>query len=401
MKYVDEFRDAAAAQRLIAQIRRLATRRHVVMEVCGGQTHSLLRYGIDDELRDVVELIHGPGCPVCVTPAEDIDLAVQLAQQDGVTLASFGDMLRVPGTRQSLNDARVVGGRVQIVYSPLDAVTLAQRHPDEHVVFFAVGFETTAPATALAVLQAERLGLENFSLLVSHVRVLPAMEALMLTRDQRVQAFLAAGHVCTVTGFRSYEPFVKRFGVPVAVTGFEPIDLLEGIRDCAQQLEAGRAEVTNRYARSVRPAGNEHALAAVNQVYEVSDCPWRGFGVIENGGFRLREEFQEFDSRERFADGLDATQMGSFVGSTTPVDLSVVETEPCPAAEVLSGRIRPNDCPHFGTRCSPESPLGAPMVSSEGACAAYFRYHAATVGEDDASVSSLRATCWSEESAER
>jgi len=392
MKYVDEFRDAALARRLIGEIRRVATRRHVLMEVCGGQTHSLLRYGIDDELRDVVELIHGPGCPVCVTPAEDIDFAVSLAQQEGIMLASFGDMLRVPGTRQSLNDARAAGGRVRIVYSPVDAVTLAQRNPDQHVLFFAVGFETTAPATALAALQAQRLGLENFSMLVSHVRVQPAMEALMVAPGNRVEAFLGAGHVCTITGFDSYEEFAKRFHVPVAVTGFEPIDLLEGILDCVRQLEAATVEVTNQYARSVRRAGNEHALAAINQVYEIADTPWRGFGVIENGGFRLRDEFQRFDARQRFADRLTTERQSGGVDSDSPADLPIVAHEECPIADVLSGRIRPNECPHFGTRCTPEQPLGAPMVSSEGACAAYFRYHTTGGVEDETTLTAQSVT---------
>ncbi|REJ96758.1 MAG: hydrogenase formation protein HypD [Planctomycetota bacterium] len=392
MKFVDEFRDATAVQQLIAQIRRLATRRHVVMEVCGGQTHSLLRYGIDNELRDVVELIHGPGCPVCVTPVGDIDLAVRLALQEGVTVASFGDMLRVPGAYQSLNDARAAGGDVRIVYSPVDAVKLAQRNPDEHVVFFAVGFETTAPATAIAALQAERLRLENLSMLVSHVRVLPAMEALMLAPGNRVEAFLAAGHVCTVTGFRSYETFAKQYGIPVAVTGFEPIDLLEGIRDCVRQLESGRVDVTNQYSRSVRRDGNEHARMAVNQVYEVADRPWRGFGVIKNGGLRLRAQFRKFDARRRFAHVQQSEPIAGIIDAAPTVDLPTVAQPDCPAAEVLSGRLRPADCPHFGTRCSPEKPLGAPMVSSEGACAAYYLYHRTTGVEDEFKLTALGAT---------
>lgn len=361
MKYVDEFRDSSSARRLVEDIRRTATRRWVLMEVCGGQTHSLLRHGIEEELRDTVELIHGLGCPVCVTPADDIDFAQQLALREGVTLASFGDMLRVPGNRRSLLDVRADGGRVRIVYSPLDAVALAQKNPDQHVVFFAVGFETTAPATALAALQARELGLHNFSLLVSHVRVQPAMEALMTSPGNRVEGFLAAGHVCTITGFDSYREFVERFRVPVVVTGFEPIDLLEGIRDCVQQLEAGHAVVTNQYERSVRRNGNEFAQNAVKRVYEIGDCPWRGFGVIPQGGYRLRLEFEKFDARARFP-----FNECSVVASN--------ETNDCPAADVLAGRLRPNECPHFGTRCTPDAPLGAPMVSSEGACAAYFRY---------------------------
>ncbi|MEW4527196.1 hydrogenase formation protein HypD [Maioricimonas sp. JC845] len=367
MKYVDEFRDTRAARRLVDDIRRTATRRWVLMEVCGGQTHSLLRHGIEEELRETVELIHGPGCPVCVTPAEDIDFAQQLALREDVLLTSFGDMLRVPGTRESLLDVRAAGGQVRIVYSPLDAVALAQKHPDRQVVFFAVGFETTAPATALAVRQAEQLGLENFSLLVSHVRVQPAMESILRSPGNRVEGFLAAGHVCTITGFDSYVDFVREFRVPVVVTGFEPVDLLEGIRECVRQLESGRAEVTNCYARSVRREGNRHALVAVEQVYRIADVPWRGLGVIPSGGLRLRPEYARFDARRRFED------------TGCEEELPVITTPDCPAAEVLAGRMRPSDCPQFGSRCTPDSPLGAPMVSSEGACAAYFRYRTPAV----------------------
>lgn len=362
MKYVDEFRDSETARQLVEDIRRFATRKWVLMEVCGGQTHGLLRHGIAEELRDTVELIHGPGCPVCVTPSEDIDFAQRLAIQDNTILASFGDMLRVPGSHRSLLDVRAAGGQVRIVYSPLDAVVLAQRHPDQHVVFFAVGFETTAPATALAALQAQQLRLENFSLLVSHVRVLPAMEALLQSPGNRVEAFLAAGHVCTITGFAAYDDLVRRFRVPVVVTGFEPVDLLEGIRDCIQQLESGCAEVTNQYARSVRREGNEYAQNVIDRVYRADNCPWRGLGVIAEGGLRLCPEFERFDARQRFKE-LNA-----------PNDFAVIATETCPAADVLTGQLKPPDCPHFGSRCTPDSPLGAPMVSSEGACAAYFRY---------------------------
>ena len=375
MKYVDEFRDSFGARRLVADIRRTATRRWTLMEVCGGQTHSLLRHGIEDELTNTVELIHGPGCPVCVTPIEDIDLAQQLAMREGVVVASFGDMLRVPGSRRSLLDVRAHGGSVRIVYSPMDAVTLAQSNPDMHVVFFAVGFETTTPATALAALQAKQLGLDNFSLLVSHVCVQPAMEALMLAPGNRVQGFLAAGHVCTITGFSSYEDFVMRFQVPVVVTGFEPIDLLEGLRDCVQQLESGRSEVTNKYARSVRRDGNEAAQNTVASVYQVEDCPWRGFGVIPNGGLRLKPDFAQFDVRIRFQfSGHDPDETPSLARSSIDHD--------CPAADVLAGRMKPTACPHFGTRCTPDSPLGAPMVSSEGACAAYFRYRSTSSAHD-------------------
>ncbi len=373
MKYVDEFRDPGAAEQLAAAIRKLASRRWVLMEVCGGQTHSLLRHGIEEVLHNTVELIHGPGCPVCVTPVEAIDFAQQLALHENVIVASFGDMLRVPGSRETLLGVRGRGGKVKTVYSPLDAVMLAQRHPDQQVVFFAVGFETTAPATALAVLQAERLELENFSLLVSHVRVQPAMEALMNSPDNRVQGFLAAGHVCTITGFDTYEEFVQQYRVPVVVTGFEPIDLLEGILECVRQLEAGRAEVSNCYARSVRQEGNQSAQDIVTQVYEIDDRPWRGFGTVPRGGYRLRAKYQKFDAEKRFE------------GVAPNSELPVIAVETCRAADVLAGRLRPTQCPEFGLHCTPDSPLGAPMVSSEGACAAYFHYHSTDADQEFAS----------------
>lgn len=328
------------------------------MEVCGGQTHSLLRHGIDAELEGTVELIHGPGCPVCVTQLEAIDLAQRIAARSDCLLTSFGDMLRVPGSRQSLLDVRAGGGNVRAVYSPLDAVELARTNPQWQVVFFAVGFETTAPATALAVQQAERLGLDNFALLVAHVRVQPAMEMLAAAPDNRVQAFLAAGHVCTVMGYETYDEFCQRFRMPVVVTGFEPVDLLEGILACVRQLESKQAQVQNRYSRSVRPEGNPAARDVVAEVYEVCDRPWRGMGVVAAGGLRLRERWKAFDAERRFA---------------LP-DLHIIESNECRAGDVLVGRIRPTDCPSFGTRCTPEQPLGAPMVSSEGACAAYFHY---------------------------
>ncbi|MBI1312179.1 hydrogenase formation protein HypD [bacterium] len=366
MKYLDEFRDPVLARRLLDEIRERVTRPRVLMEVCGGQTHSLLRYGIETELQGNVELIHGPGCPVRVTPAEAINFAQELALQPDVVVASFGDMLRVPGSTRSLADVRGAGGNVRIVYSPLDAIELARKKSDRHVVFFAVGFETTAPATALAVLQAAALGLDNFSLLVAHVRVLPAMEALMAAPGCRVQGFLAAGHVCTVTGFEEYDDFVRRHRTPVVVTGFEPVDLLGGILDCVTQLEEGRAEVTNQYARSVQRSGNVASQDVVGQVYEIADTPWRGLGVIPAGGYRLRPEFQMFDAAYRFADVASQQVTNSSVGNSGSSE--------CHSGEVLSGRLRPIECPAFGTRCTPESPLGAPMVSSEGACSAYFRY---------------------------
>ena len=359
MKYVDEFRESDAATRLVATIRRTATRRWTLMEVCGGQTHNLLRYGIDSALADCVELIHGPGCPVCVTPIEAIDTAQELALRPRTILASFGDMLRVPGSRGTLQRVQAEGGRVAVVYSPLDAVELARQRPEDQVVFFAVGFETTAPATALAVQQAAHYGLDNFSLLVAHVRVLPAMETLAAATDHSVQAFLAAGHVCTVTGYADYEAFVRRARLPVVVTGFEPIDLLVGILACIRQLEVGDARLENYYTRSVCREGNLAAQRLVDEVYAVCDSPWRGFGSPPRGGLCLRDEWRRFDARQRF----QATR--------------AVAEEPaeCLAGDVLTGRIRPTECPHFGARCTPESPLGAPMVSTEGACAAYHRYN--------------------------
>jgi hydrogenase expression/formation protein HypD len=361
MKYLDEYRDPAAAHKLADEIRRRATRRWTIMEVCGGQTHSLLRHGIDEELEGAVELIHGPGCPVCVTPVELINLAQQIAMRDDCVLVSFGDMLRVPGTEQSLLDIRAQGGRVQGVYSPLDAVALAKRNTAQQVVFFAVGFETTAPATALAVKQADRLGLENLSLLVAHVRVQPAMEAILTSPHNRVQAFLAAGHVCTVMGWESYIDLAARYHVPIAVTGFEPVDLLAGVLECVRQLEAGQATVSNQYGRNVQQFGNVAAQALVNEVYEVHDLPWRGIGMLRQGGLALRPDWERFDAVKRF--GLAESRL--------------VEPGECRSGDVLAGRIRPPECLSFATRCTPERPLGAPMVSSEGACAAYFRYRAA------------------------
>ncbi len=363
MKFIDEFRDPVLATELVRRIRATAKQPWVLMEVCGGQTHSLLRHGIDVELQGTVELIHGPGCPVCVTDISAIDLAQQLASLPGVVLASFGDMLRVPGSQGSLLTARATGGKVMMVYSPVDAVRYAQSHADQQVVFFAVGFETTAPATALAVLQAHQLGLENFSVLVSHVRVQPAMEALMQAPDNRVQGFLAAGHVCSVTGYDSYDDFAKRHRVPVAVTGFEPVDLLQGILECVTQLESGKVEVRNTYGRSVERLGNPAAQRVVETVYEIADRAWRGFGVIPGGGYRLREKYAAFDAERRF----------HRVYSSGKDDSAAAQR--CRAGDVLSGRLKPCACPEFGKACTPDSPLGAPMVSSEGACAAYYRYH--------------------------
>ena len=358
MKYVDEYRDPDLCLRLADEIRRTVTEPRTIMEVCGGQTHGLLCHGIDEQLEGAVRLIHGPGCPVCVTPTEEIDFAIDVAGRPDVILTSFGDMLRVPGSSESLLQARARGGDVRLVYSPLDAVAIARDTPDRQVVFFAVGFETTTPATALAVQQAHALGLDNFSLLVAHVRVLPAMEAIMQSDDCAVQGFLAAGHVCTVDGFECYGEFVQRFRVPVVVTGFEPVDLLTGIRESVRQIESGNPQVTNCYERSVRADGNQHARTLVADTYEVCDRPWRGLGVIPGGGLRLREAWHKYDATQRFPRH----------------DLPVVSPVQCRSGEVLTGRIKPTDCECFGAECTPQMPLGAPMVSSEGACAAYFRY---------------------------
>lgn len=366
MKYVDEFRDDRLARGLVDRIAATATRRWVLMDVCGGQTHSLLRYGIEAALENVVELIHGPGCPVCVTPVESIDFAQRLSCRSEVTLTTFGDMMRVPGSRDTLLGARSRGARVRPVYAPLDAVRLAAESPHEEFVFFAVGFETTAPATALAILQAEKMGLTNFSLLVSHVRVLPAMQVLLESPDHRIDGFLAAGHVCTVTGYEDYHPFAKRFDVPVAVTGFEPIDLLRGILALVEELEAGRCGVVNTYRRSVRPEGNRAAMGAVEKVYEVADQRWRGFGVVPEGGMRLRASYRQFDAAAKFVDSSE---------------LPIMERPECRGADVLAGRIKPTACACFGNSCQPAHPLGAPMVSSEGACAAYYLYQSTRVGD--------------------
>jgi hydrogenase expression/formation protein HypD len=358
MKFLDEFRHPDHCRRMLADIRQIATRPWTLMEVCGGQTHGLLRYGIDAALDGVVRLIHGPGCPVCVTPLEAIDLAIELARQPDFMVTSFGDMLRVPGSKESLLQARADGGNVQIVYSPLDAVRYAAQHLDRQVVFFAVGFETTAPATALAVHQAAELGLRNFSMLVAHVRVQPAMELLAASEDNSVQAFLAAGHVCTVAGYKSYERFVEQYHLPVVVTGFEPVDLLIGIHECVRQLESGEAAVVNCYSRSVTAPGNERALQIMDAVYEICNRPWRGIGILPAGGFRLRPQWAAFDAERRF----------------TRAAAPLPECSECRSGEVLTGRIKPTECEHFGHRCTPDAPLGAPMVSAEGACAAYYRY---------------------------
>ncbi len=358
MKYLDEFHDPVLAERLFAEIRATVTRPWAIMEVCGGQTHSIIRHGIDQLLPDQIELIHGPGCPVCVTPLEMVDRAIAIAALPDVIFCSFGDMLRVPGSSQDLFSVKARGGDVRVVYSPLDAVTIAEAEPERQVVFFGVGFETTAPANAMAVFEARRRGLTNFSMLVSHVLVPPAIEALMTSEQSRVDAFLAAGHVCTVMGTDQYRPLVDRFGVPIVVTGFEPLDVLDGIRRAVAQLEAGRAEVDNAYPRAVRAEGNPAARRMLADVFEVCDRQWRGIGPIPRSGWRLAPEYADFDAERRFS-----------VGGVT-----VAEPEACRSGEVLLGLIKPDECACFGTSCTPRSPMGATMVSSEGACAAYFQY---------------------------
>jgi hydrogenase expression/formation protein HypD len=364
MKYVDEYRDPHLAGRLLEEIRRTLTRPWTIMEVCGGQTHALIRSGIDRMLPDGLRVLHGPGCPVCVTPLESIDQAMAIAALPGVTFCSFGDMLRVPGSRTNLLQARAAGGDVRIVYSPLDAVRIARENPTRQVVFFAVGFETTAPATALAARQARLLSVSNFSLLVAHVLVPPALEAILSSPGNQVQGLLAAGHVCTVTGNEEHEALARRFRVPIVVTGFEPIDLLEGILWTVRQLEAGRHDLENQYARSVRRQGNPAAQDVVRKVYEVTDRPWRGMGVIPRSGLRLRPDYADMRAEERFA--------------LTPI--RPVEGTACRSGEVLQGRLRPDECPAFGKECKPDHPLGAPMVSAEGACSAYWQYGRIALG---------------------
>lgn len=358
MKYLNEYRDPALARTLVRQILETATRRWVLMEVCGGQTHTIVKQGLDELLAPAVEMIHGPGCPVCVTSLEQIDKALALAARPDVLFTSFGDMLRVPGSECDLQQVRARGGDVRVVYSPLDALDLAIRNPDRQVVFFAVGFETTAPANAMAVWRARELGVGNFSVLVSHVTVPPAMMAILDAPDNRVQGFLAAGHVCSVMGWTEYEPIAEKYRVPIVVTGFEPVDILEGMYLAVRQLEEGRHEVENQYVRAVRRAGTPPARELVSRVFELTDRKWRGVGTIPRSGLALRPEFADFDAEMRF--GLGA--------------LEVEEPAECRAGEVLRGTLKPYQCPAFGTACTPERPLGAPMVSAEGACAAYYNY---------------------------
>ncbi len=358
MKFVDEFRDGEAVRNLADRIRKITTKTWTLMEVCGGQTHSLIRYGIDTILPDEITLIHGPGCPVCVTPVEQIDKAIELARRPDVIFCSFGDMLRVPGTDKDLYSARANGGDVRIVYSPTDAVGIARKNPDKQVVFFAVGFETTAPANAMAIYQASRLGLKNFSSLCSHVLVPPAMEAILSSPDNRVQGFLAAGHVCTIMGEGEYVPIAEKYRVPIIVTGFEPFDLLQGIYHCVRQLESGNHTVENCYDRTVLKEGNVAARKMMEEIFEVIPRKWRGIGPIPRSGLGIRSAFALFDAETRF----------EFASSKHE------ESPECIAGQILQGLKKPQECPAFGKRCTPEHPLGAPMVSTEGACAAYHNH---------------------------
>ncbi|HEX9780511.1 MAG TPA: hydrogenase formation protein HypD [bacterium] len=358
MKFIDEYRDAEAARRYARLIANRTRRPWTIMEICGGQTHAIVKFGIDELLPPELTLIHGPGCPVCVTPLELIDKALAIAAAPGVIFCSFGDMLRVPGSREDLFAVKARGGDVRVVYSPMDAVALAAAHPDREVVFFAVGFETTAPATAMAVYQAHRATLQNFFLLVSHVLVPPAMEAILSSPMNRVQGFLAAGHVCTIMGTAEYGPLAARYRVPIVVTGFEPLDILQGVYLCVRQLEEGRAEVENQYARAVRRAGNRPAQALIREVFTVVDRKWRGVGSIPASGLGLRPPYDAHDAERRFG----------------VADRHTEEPAECESGLVLQGVKKPTECPAFGTRCTPERPMGATMVSSEGACAAYYRY---------------------------
>jgi hydrogenase expression/formation protein HypD len=374
MKYLDEYRDGKLAAKIVDEIRKVQTKPWVIMEVCGGQTHSIVKHGIDELLPEGIELVHGPGCPVCVTPLEMIDKAHAIARQPDVIFCSFGDMLRVPGSDGDLFTIKSQGGDVRIVYSPIDCLKIARANPDKQVVFFAIGFETTAPANAMLVHAASQQGVNNVSVLVSHVLVPPAIAAILSSPDNRVQAYLGPGHVCAVMGYTEYEPLSKRFHVPIVITGFEPLDLLQGILMAVQQLESGRAQVENQYSRVLNREGNRSAQELVFSVFEVGDRNWRGIGAIPGSGYHLRPEFTAFDAEKLF----NVTQ------------IATRESEICISGEILKGNKKPHDCPAFGKQCDPQHPLGATMVSAEGACAAYYAYgrhlHRA---HDDAELTSI------------
>lgn len=358
MKYIEEFREPELAKSYLTEIKKITTKPWKIMEVCGGQTHSLVKFGLIDVLPDEIQMIHGPGCPVCVTPLSLIDKAIHLAKEKNVCLCTFGDMMRVPGSDISLLEAKAQGANVKILYSPLEAVQMAQKNPELEVVFFAVGFETTAPANALAVLQADNLGLENFSILTSHVLVPPAIEAIMQDPESQIDAFLGAGHVCSIMGMDEYYPIVDRYDIPLVVTGFEPIDMLHGILLAVKQLEESRTEVENQYSRIVQKEGNTAAKETIEKVFDISDREWRGIGVIPKSGYQLKDAYKTFDANLKY-----------------DIQIQSVEADsPCIAGDVLKGIKKPHDCPAFGKECHPEKPLGAPMVSSEGACAAYYHF---------------------------
>lgn len=366
MKYVDEFRDIELVRNLAAGIRKLTTGEWTIMEICGGQTHSIMRYNLEEFLPEEIHLVHGPGCPVCVTPLEIIDKAIHIAQMENVIFTSFGDMLRVPGSEKDLLSVKAGGGDVRLLYSPLDALKIAEENPDKNIVFFAIGFETTAPANAMAVSEASRRGLKNFSILSSHVLVPPAMEAILSSKLNKIEGFLAAGHVCTVMGYEEYQPIAEKYQVPIVVTGFEPVDILNGIYQVVRQLEEGRHEVENAYGRVVTREGNPAARKLLNEVYAITDMKWRGIGNIPKSGFRLTEKYADYDAELIF-------DVGNIVQQESPL---------CIAGEVLQGLKKPGDCPAFGRECKPEHPLGAPMVSSEGACSAYYRFRKSEIGQE-------------------
>lgn len=359
MKYVNEYRNEELAQDYLKKIKRVVTQKWNIMEVCGGQTHSLVKNGIIDLLPEQVNMIHGPGCPVCVTPIHLIDKAIHLAENEEVILCSYGDMLRVPGSKRNLLDAKANGADIRILYSPLEAVSIAQSNPQKEVVFFAVGFETTAPANAMSVIQAKEIGVDNYSVLTSHVLVPPAIEAIMNDDESNIHGFLAAGHVCTIMGISEYEPLVKKYKIPIVVTGFEPVDLLQGIFMTIVQLESGKYELQNQYSRVVKKEGNPKAIKMVEKVFDITNRVWRGIGSIPDSGFEVSTEFEKFNANTKFNIQLDDAE----------------EHKSCIAGQVLKGIKKPHECPEFGKKCNPEFPLGAPMVSSEGACAAYYHFN--------------------------
>ena len=358
MKFISEYRDPVAAKNLANEIKKITTKKWNIMEICGGQTHTIMKYNVEELLPEDISLIHGPGCPVCVTPLEIIDKAIAIASRKDVIMTSFGDMMRVPGSEMDLLAVKANGGNVKMVYSPLDALNIAEQNPDKQVVFFGVGFETTAPANAMSVKEAERRGLKNYSVLCSHVLVPPAINALLSTPTNKIQGFLAAGHVCTVMGYEEYHPLADKFKIPIVVTGFEPVDILQGIYMTVKQLEENRCEVENQYSRAVVKDGNPTAKNLLADVFEVTDRKWRGIGTIPRSGWKLRDKYMDYDAEKIF----------------DVKSIEVVESQLCFAGEVLQGLRKPTECPAFGNGCTPEHPIGAPMVSTEGACAAYFHY---------------------------